>query len=227
MFFSRCRSLVLLLSASIAAGRAPAGDPPKDADQTQDIYAVDLESLLNMQVITVSRFSEKLSGAPGVISVVTKDELRRFAGMTLSEILNQVAGLQVSAASFNDRSIVAVRGDQTQINGGHVLHLVNGRPTRDVLEGGLIGDFLESFPVGILERIEVIRGPGSVLYGSNAFSGVVNLITRKADSNEFVATGLGGPGDAVATSARASVQSGDLGIVTAAQFHQNPPAPFR
>ena len=218
----RQRTFVRLVAAFLLAGPAIAGDTPKDAGQVPDIYAVDLQSLLNMKVIKVSKFSENLSDAPGVVSVVTKDELRRFAGMTLSEILDRVAGLAVTGASFTDRSIVAVRGDQTQINGGHVLYLINGRPTREILEGGLIGDFLESFPVNILERIEVIRGPGSVLYGSNAFSGVVNLITQKAENNGIVATALGGPGNAVATSAQASIKSGDLGIVAAAQFHQNP-----
>ena len=222
MISSRQRAVALLVAAVFAAGPAFSDDTPKDSGQAQDIYAVDLESLLNMRVITVSKFSEELAGAPGVISVITKDELRRFAGLTLSEILNRAAGLAVSSASFTDRSIIAVRGDQTQINGGHVLYLINGRPTREVLEGGLIGEFLESFPVSILERIEVIRGPGSVLYGSNAFSGVVNLITQKADGNGMVATGMGGPSNAVATSAQVSVKSGDLGIVAAAQFHQNP-----
>ena len=85
--------------------------------------------------------------------------------------------------------MVAARGDQTQINGGHILFLINGRPTREVLEGGIVSDLLEAFPVGILERIEVIKGPGSVLYGSDAFSAVVNLITQKAVTNEVVVMG--------------------------------------
>ena len=214
--------LVFLCAAILTGAPALAADAPDGSGQPKDIYAVDLESLLNMKVITVSKFSEKLSDAPGVITVVTRDELRRFGGLTLSEILDRVPGLAISGASFTDRSIVAVRGDQTKINGGHVLYLINGRPTREILEGGLIGDFLESFPVNILEKIEVIRGPGSVLYGSNAFSGVVNLITQKPDHDEFVATGLGARGNGVATSGQATVRSGNLGIVAAAQFHQEP-----
>src|SRR6185503_8562129 len=99
------------------------------------------------------------------------------------------------------RSMIAARGDQTKINGGHVLFLINGRPTREVLEGGLVSDLLESFPIDVLERIEVIKGPGSVLYGSNAFSAVVNLIVAKADSSGAVFTGSAGRAGAFATSA--------------------------
>jgi outer membrane receptor protein involved in Fe transport len=156
------------------------------------------------------------------MSVITRDELRRFGGTTLGEILDRVPGLTLSTASFTDRSLIAARGDQTQINGGHILFLINGRPTREILEGGLIGDLLESFPVEILERIEVIRGPGSVLYGSNAYSAVVNLITRKADGEEVEVSGLGGGGRAIASAGEVLLRHGDLSVVGAGQFHQEP-----
>ncbi|MFZ1131333.1 MAG: Plug domain-containing protein, partial [Terriglobales bacterium] len=141
---------------------------------TADLASMDLEQLMNLKVTTASLFSDKLSEAPGIMSVVTSDELRRFDGLTLNEILQRVPGLTGSTQYFVDRSLVAARGDQTKTNGGHILFLINGRPTREVMEGGVISDLLESFPVEILERIEIIKGPGSVLYGSNAFSAVVN-----------------------------------------------------
>jgi outer membrane receptor for ferrienterochelin and colicin len=147
----------------------------------KDLLSLDLESLLDVQVVTASKFSESQQDAPSVISVVNQDELRRFGGATLKEVLERVPDLASTTAYFTDRSMIAARGDQTKINGGHVLILINGRPTREVLEGGLVSDLLESFPLNVLERIEVIKGPGSVLYGSNAFSAVVNLITRSAN----------------------------------------------
>ena len=214
-----------VFTACLISTPAVADDEPKSpkaGEQAKDPFAMDLESLLDTKVITASKFSEKLSDAPGIMTVVTRDELRRFGGITLREILERVPGLSGSIASFTDRSLVAARGDQTKINGGHILFLINGRPTREILEGGLIGDLLESFPVNILERIEVIKGPGSVLYGSNAYSGVVNLITQKADKNEIVVTGTGGPGNSVATSGQAMFQRGHFSIVGAGQFHQRP-----
>jgi len=58
------------------------------------------------------------------------------------------------------------------------LILLNGRPLRDAGQGGVNGDLYSSFPLALLQQIEVIRGPGSVLYGTNAFAGVINLVTR-------------------------------------------------
>jgi outer membrane receptor for ferrienterochelin and colicin len=190
--------------------------------ERKDLLSMDLEALLNVKVTTASKFAEKLSDAPGIMRVVTRDELQRFHGATLAEILNRVPGLALSTASFTDRSMVAARGDQTKINGGHILFLINGRPTREVLEGGIISDLMESFPVNILERVEVILGPGSVLYGSNAYSAVVNLITRKADGNQFLVNVVGGPDNSLAPSAEASAEHGALSLVAAAEAHQVP-----
>jgi outer membrane receptor protein involved in Fe transport len=192
------------------------------AGQQQDLLSLDLESLLNIKVTTASKFSEKLSDAPGVISIITKDELKRFGAMSLREALERVPSLVRTSAYFTDRSLVAARGDQTKIDGGHVLILINGRPTREIQEGGLITDLLESFPVAILERIEVIKGPGSVLYGSNAFSAVINLITQKAESNGFVLSGFGGEKGAQATSGQGMLQRGNLSVVAAAQARNEP-----
>ncbi len=212
--------ICLTVPTSVAQGPDQQSETPKAP--AKDPFSMDMQSLLDMKVTTASKFPEKLSAAPGAISVVTREDLRRFGGLTLGEILERVPGLAGSTASFTDRSIVAARGDQTKINGGHILFLINGRPTREVLEGGLIGDLLESFPVEILERIEVIKGPGSVLYGSNAFSAVVNLITQKADGDRLVVTGSGASQEGAATSAQAMFQRGDFSLVAAGEFHQQP-----
>ena len=90
------------------------------------------------------------------------------------------------------------------------------------MEGGIISDLLESFPVEILERIEIIRGPGSVLYGSNAFSAVVNLITRKAEGNQASVKGMGGANGAMAASGHFTYKRGDFSMVGASQIHEAP-----
>ena len=115
---------------------------------------MDLESLLDIKASTASKFPEKMSAAPGVMSIVTKDELRRFGGLTLGEILDRVAGLTMTTTSFTDRRMVAARGDQTKIDGGHILFLINGRPAREVLEGGIISHLQESFPADNLKMID-------------------------------------------------------------------------
>ena len=183
---------------------------------------MDIESLLNTEVTTASKFSEKLSDAAGVVSVVTQDELQRFGGTTLLEVLERVAGLNVSSTFLGDRSLIAVRGDQTRANAGHILILINGRPVREILEGGVSSDILESFPIDTLERIEVVKGPGSVLYGSDAFSGVINLITKKAAGTDFRVTAAGGAGGERSGTERILFQRGALSIVEGGQYHNWP-----
>ena len=90
------------------------------------------------------------------------------------------------------------------------------------MEGGVISDLLESFPVEILERIEIIKGPGSVLYGSNAFSAVVNLITRRAESNLLTVKGTAGAGGALDSTTNLLYKRGDLSAVGAVQLHALP-----
>ena len=219
----RAAALVFLtLSATALAQQSPA----TEGSDIKDLMSLDLDSLMNVDVTTASRFSDKLSSAPSIMSVVTSDELRRFGGLTLNEILQTVPGLTGSTQYFVDRSLIAARGDQTKTNGGHILFLINGRPTREVMEGGVISDLLESFPVQILERIEVIKGPGSVLYGSNAFSAVVNLITKKAEANEAVVKAYGGAGGAVDASGNFLYKRGDLSAVGSVQLHEMPDWPL-
>ena len=180
------------------------------------------ESPLEIKVVTASKFAESISDAPGVMSVISREELQRFGGVTLAEILDRVPGLNLTSAYFTDRSIVAARGDQTKINGGHVLFLINGRPTREILEGGLVSDLLESFPVSALDHIEVVKGPGSVLYGSNAFSAVINLITKKNEANGFSASARPGGHNTMATAGEGTYSCGSFSLVGAAQLHQVP-----
>jgi outer membrane receptor for ferrienterochelin and colicin len=222
---SICAVLVFLIFPAVGWGQS--GTAGADGDgKSRDLGSLDIEQLMDVKVTTASLFSDKISNAPSIISVVTSDELRRFGGMTLGEILQRVPGLTGTTQYFTDRSLVAALGDQTKTAGGHILFLINGRPTREVQEGGIISDLLESFPVGILERIEVIKGPGSVLYGSNAFSAVVNLITRKAQGAQVSAEGFGGPNGTVASDTQMLVKRGDFSAVGAAQLHDEPDWPL-
>jgi len=214
---------VLLLLVLATYGTSQQTPPTQNSGaNSSDLASLDLEQLMNLKVTTASLFSDKLSQAPAIMSVVTSDELRRFDGLTLNEILQRVPGLTGSTQYFVDRSMVAARGDQTKTDGGHILFLINGRPTREVMEGGVISDLLESFPVEILERIEIIKGPGSVLYGSNAFSAVVNLITRKADSSQVSVKAIGGAGGAVDSTANFMYKLGALSAVGSVQLHAMP-----
>jgi outer membrane receptor for ferrienterochelin and colicins len=213
--------LISLLFVICVAVEAQQQTIPADRAST-DPFSLDLESLANLRVTTASKFDEKLSNAAGIMSVVTKDEMRRFGGFTLAQVLERVAGLNFSTSYFPDRTIVSLRGNQTRGDSGHVLFLINGRPVREVQLGGVMTDLLESFPINVLEKIEVIKGPGSVLYGSNAYSGVVNLITQKSDAQRFHAKAAAGPGGTVTGSQEFALDRGAFNMVAAAQYRQFP-----
>jgi len=218
-------AFLLIAGSAFAQQPAPTpqtGSPSAAAAPAADPFAMDLESLLNTKVTTADKFSQKLSDAGGIVSVVTHDELQRFGGTTLIEVLERVAGLNVSSTFLADSSLIAVRGDQTRANAGHILILINGRPVREILEGGVSSDILSSFPIGILERIEVVKGPGSVLYGSDAFSGVINLITRKTDGQYYHVSAAGGASGEKSASEEILYQKGNLNIVEAGQSHELP-----
>jgi outer membrane receptor protein involved in Fe transport len=210
-----CAVWLATAAADCFAQQQPAPPAP-------DPFAMDINSLFNTTVTTASKFPEKLSDAAGVVSVVTQDELTRFGGTTLLEVLERVAGLNVSTTFLGDSSLITIRGDQTRANAGHILILINGRPVREILEGGVSSDILESFPIDTLERIEVVKGPGSVLYGSDAFSGVINLITKKAKGNEVLATAAGGAAGESALTERILFEKGALNIVEGGQYHDWP-----
>jgi Outer membrane receptor for ferrienterochelin and colicins len=179
---------------------------------------ISLQELLNAQVTTASKSAEKLSDAPGVITVVSKDELNRFGGNTLRDVLERVPSLSFATAFFQDRSLISVRGDQFKVTSGHVLLLLNGRPVRESMEGGITSEMFESFPIGIIERIEVVRGPGSVLYGSNAFSGIINIITEDAGKIGGSVSGLGGIKGEWGTNGDFRLKSGDLKVLIAGRM---------
>jgi outer membrane receptor for ferrienterochelin and colicins len=220
-FLSESLTLFWLTSVEGLSQQLPPGASAQ-VNSASDPFSMDLESLLNIRVTTASKFSEKLSDAAGVVSVVTQDELQRFGGTTLLEVLERVVGINVSSTFLGDSSLIAVRGDQTRANAGHILILINGRPVREILEGGVSSDILESFPIDILERIEVVKGPGSVLYGSDAFSGVINLITKKAEGKDFRISAAGGAAGEKSATEEILFQRGALSIVEGGQSHEWP-----
>ena len=163
----------------------------------RDLTELSLEELMDVVITTASKSREKQSDAPAIVEVLTRDELTRFGGTTLLDVLTRVPGLAAVSGYFTDRSMIGFRGDALQgPTSRHVLLLINGRPVREVQEGGIKTSLLEAFPIDAIERIEVVKGPGSVLYGSEAFAGVINVITTTPERNGMSVASVGGAGGA-------------------------------
>ncbi len=149
----------------------------------------DLAWLEAEKIEVVSKKKENRNTAAGIVSVVTHEEIERYGGNSLFDVLNRVTSIYGASSYSWLHGIASVRGDLfTHVN-SHTLILINGRPFRDSVYGGLNETVLRSFPIHQIEQIEVIRGPGSVLYGTNAYSGVINIVTKKQEDNKLTLRG--------------------------------------
>jgi outer membrane receptor for ferrienterochelin and colicins len=140
-----------------------------------------LDSLLTIRISTVSKVWETAGEAPASTTIVRSEDLRRYGYRTLDDVLNSVRGFYVS----NDRNYVylGVRGFSrpTDFN-NRVLLLVNGHTINEAFYGSspFGTDFALNFDA--IDRIEIVRGPGSALYGSGAMFAIVNVLTKDGGS---------------------------------------------
>jgi len=138
--------------------------------------------------------------APSVSSVITAHDIKIMGATDLDEVLETVPGLHVSRSSIGYNPIYTFRGIHTAFN-PQALMLVNGIPVTGVTFGNR-SQVWAGMPLENIKRIEVIRGPGSALYGADAFSGVINLITKT--STDVQGTEIG--------ARAASFESGDVWV---------------
>lgn len=182
--------------AAICALAGSAWAHPVLGQDAQDVTELGLDQLLNLQVSAASKFPQKLSEAPANVTVITAADIAAFGHRSLSAILNSVPGLHV----LTDRNydFVGVRGfARSGDYNARVLVLVDGYRVNDPVYGaGTIGlEFLVD--VDLIDRVEFVHGPGSSIYGSYAFLGVVNVITKKGKQLKgWVASADAGSGEA-------------------------------
>ncbi len=147
-------------------------------DEYRLLSSMSIEELINTDIATGVPMKQKF--APSVTSILTSDEIRKSGARTLHEALEQVPGLHIYPSDLDLLSEkISIRGIQTGFN-PQVLFLMDGLPLSDLLNGH--PGFVFRMPVSIIHRIEVIRGPGSALHGADAFSGVINIISKKHDN---------------------------------------------
>jgi outer membrane cobalamin receptor len=134
------------------------------------------EELMMLKVSSSNKTSTCINQAPNTISSYSYKEIHALGARTLSDVLSLVAGVQIQI-NPNGRHRLWMRGVQSEFNNKVALYIDNV-PIRDVFGGFPID---EEIPVENIEKVEIIRGPGSTLYGANAFSGVINVFTFQAD----------------------------------------------
>jgi len=153
----------------------------KEEDPLSKLARLNLEDLMNIKVETVysaSKFIQKTTEAPSHVSIITSSDIKRYGYRRLADVINSVSGFYIS----HDRNYhyLGVRGFSPPGDcNTRILLLIDGHRINDnIYNTAYIGnEFI--LDVDLIDRIEVIRGPSSSIYGSNAFLGIINIITKR------------------------------------------------
>ncbi len=158
-----------------------------DTLKAEDILNMSLNDLMNIQVISASKTRQSIKEVPATVHVITAEQIRDRAYFTLEEALSDLPGFQFrNILGFN--SYVFLRGAPSQNN--LILLMVDGVQINELNSGGFYAG--SQFILSDVEQIEVVYGPASALYGTNAFSGIVNIITKKPEGKTDHVSLLGG-----------------------------------
>jgi outer membrane receptor for ferrienterochelin and colicin len=160
-----------LLTAIICLARFSAF-AQSDDKQDEDINKVTLEDLLKVTITSKKALTEQ--EAPGIITVISRDEIISSGARDLDDVLSLVPGFQFGS-DYDGTVAVGIRG----LWGleGKLLAMIDGQEMNDLLYGSFI--IINQMPLDQIDHIEIIRGPGSVIYGGTAEYSVMNIITRK------------------------------------------------
>jgi outer membrane receptor for ferrienterochelin and colicins len=182
----------IALSLILGSAAAAAAQPSASLNSQERYGDLTLEQLMRIEVPKVegaSRFVQDAVDAPASITIVSADEIERFGYQTLADVLGRVRGFYLTSDrnyTYAGTRGLARPGDYNT----RILLLVNGQRLNDnIFDSALLGT---EFPVDIelVDRVEIVHGPSSSLYGANAFFAVVNVVTKRAASSEGVDAGV-------------------------------------
>jgi len=171
-----------------------------------------LEQLLKIRIESATKTSHPLSEAPGILTIFTAKDIEDSGARTLADLLKRIPGVQIGDNRANVQ-MVWIRGVTTTYN-EKILLIIDGIPKRDATLSEWAPD--ERIDLQNIERIEIIRGPGSAVHGGNAYAGVISIYTKKEPGRTRLAVSGGSEGTGEA-SIRGGAESGDLTLVYAAR----------
>src|SRR5689334_23682585 len=171
--------VVLFLGSSVSAQNQ--GVP--------DIARMSIEDLMNMEVTSVSKRTQRVADAAAAVFVITQEDIRRSGAASIPEALRLVPGLEVARIDEN-KWASASRGFNGRFD-NNLLVLIDGRSVYTPLFSGVYWN-IQDVMLEDVDRIEVIRGPGATLWGANAVDGVINIITKPARSTQSALVTAGG-----------------------------------
>ena len=209
------KSLQVVLTLLALGVSAPAH---AETDSSKANMFNELLELNVNKVTTASKAEEVIEDAPASISVMTAAEIERFGANHLLDVLERFLGAQGMSTYFFKSNHVAIRGQAMDHRDKLMLFLIDGRPTRESLTSGESMPLYLTFPLNRIARIEFIRGPGSVLYGTQAVLGTVNIVTKRG-ANQDTSSNVAFAGDGIwRAEAATGMQVGDLKLAVGANY---------
>ena len=178
--------LVLLVLLTLAGSVHPALSQSVD-----DVFEMEISQLMQMDVVvtSVSKRPQKIHETASAVYVVTQEDVRRSGAVNIMEALRMVPGVLVSKVNQN-KYVISIRGFNRLIGSNKLLVLIDGRSIYSPLFSGVLW-IGQDVVLEDIDRIEVIRGPGAALWGSNAVAGVINIITKSASETQGVLAAAG------------------------------------
>lgn len=174
---SQARIITIVAFGIVLFGRLTAVSIPVNALES-DLMDMSLEQLMDVQVSVASKKNESIYEAPGIVSTVSAEEISQFGDRNLHQLLQRQPSVYTRGSYMYPHNLASFRGDMPTHLDLHTLVLLNGRPIRESGFGGTNFPVYLAFPLEGLDSVELVRGPGSALYGTNAFTGIVNLKSR-------------------------------------------------
>jgi iron complex outermembrane receptor protein len=148
-----------------------------------------LEELANLEITSVAKRAEPLSGTPAAVHVLTGEDVQRSGATTVAESLRLVPGMQVARIDAHNWAVGA-RGF-AEVFANKQLVLIDGRSVYTPLYSGVYWQY-QDLVLEDLQQIEVIRGPGATVWGANAVNGVINVLTKPAGETQGLLLSAGG-----------------------------------
>jgi iron complex outermembrane receptor protein len=171
-----------------------------------DLADLSLDELLSTEITTLSRKAENLGSAPAAVHVISQSDIRRSGARSIAELLRMVPGMQVAQIDGNKWAVTS-RGANGRF-ANKLLVLMDGRTLYNPMLSGVQWD-VQDTDIAAIERIEVIRGPGATMWGSNAVNGIVNIITKHSADTKGGNISVAGGMDGYETTVRYGAEAGD------------------
>ena len=183
----------------------------QEKENLKQLIDMSFEELMKIKITTAGKKSEEIKDIPASVVIITRDEIEKYGYKSLQEILNSIPGMYMISDYSAGSDNFGVRGFWSGVTNNDMIILVNGvNQVYDYISGNAMNK-IAALPQAI-DRIEIIRGPMSVIYGSGAFFGVINIITNEIteDGKLNNISGSIGSGSIFDLSARLSGKENDF-----------------